>query len=217
MFGIKKKSDLNELPDLPMDKSAPSINDYRRPQITFPVDTEEDEIHGLPSFPDSPMKRGFSQSMIKNAVETPDMREDLPELPGEDNEEEMMSKKSPKLIELEEWKPSLPPAQAQAPSRPMSTPKMSKQVPRPQLPPPSRQQSMEENRPVFIKLDKFKEARQSLATISEKVDHLDELLKMIKEVKSKENAEIDHWEQEIEKIKSRIGSVNSEIFENATR
>lgn len=210
MFGKKKKSDPGELPDLSMDRaSIPSMDDYRRPQMTFPVNTEENEIHGLPSFPDSPMKRGFSQSMIKNAVETPDSREDLPALPEDD--EETMPKKTPKLVELEEWKPSIPePTQ--------SPPPVFRQIPKPKpLPIQTMKTEMELNRPVFVKLDKFKEARQSLATIGEKVDHLDELLKMIKDVKAKENAEIEQWEQEIEKIKSRIAFVNSEIFENANR
>ena len=151
--------------------------------------------------------------LIKSAVETPDMKEDLPEFP--DSEEEVqMPKKNPKLIELEEWKPSIPPAQTSQTqmSMPRATPKM--QRPMPAL---VQQKRSEENRPVFIKLDKFKDARESLASITEKVDHLEELLKMIRDVKTRETAEIEHWEQEIEKIKSQVTSVNSELFENATR
>ncbi len=220
MFGKKKKSDSGELPDLSVDRaSVPTMDDYRRPQMTFPVDAENDDIHGLPSFPDSPMRRGFSQSMIKSAVETPDSREDLPALPDDDESESTMPKKGPRLVELEEWKPSLPQAMSMSePAR--SPPQMPRQMPRQssrQMPSQAMKPEIEVNRPVFIKLDKFKDARESLAAITEKVTHLDELLKMIKEVKAKENAEIEHWEEEIEKIKSRIGSVNSELFENATR
>ena len=206
MFGVKKKSNAMEFPDLSSGMgSMPSINEYKRPQLNFSdgaEDMQKEEIHGLPSFPDSPMRRGFSQSMIKNAVENEEIKESsqLPEL--KEDSADNLPKKTPRLIELEEWTPSF---------------HSQKSLPSPPMPRDSREQNMPKmhDRPVFVRLDKFKEARQSLESISEKVNQLDELLKMIKDIKAKENAEIDQWEQEIEKIKSRISFINTEIFENA--
>ena len=43
---------------------------------------------------------------------------------------------------------------------------------------------------------------------------MDNLLKIIKEIKEKENKEITEWEKEIEKVKVRINSINQDIFEN---
>jgi hypothetical protein len=42
---------------------------------------ETTEKHALPSFPDSPMKRGFSQSAIKESVKSEQESEELEDLP----------------------------------------------------------------------------------------------------------------------------------------
>jgi len=204
MFGFKKKDKMSELPDLM--PSAPSMRDYQRVQLPpiEPLSEEKEEIHSLPSFPDSPMSKGFSQSAIKSAVGEPErensdeMKEwsanpkDLPPMP-----------RSPRAIEMDEWSPQT-----------MSMPREEMRLP----PPPmhlSNSSSTDSKRPLFVKLDKFREARDSLAKISEKLDQMDELLKMIKEVKAKEDEEITSWEHDMENIKARISLVNKEIFENA--
>jgi len=198
MFGIKKKNMSGELPELPA-SSAPSMRDYERTMLP-PIESQDSEVHGLPSFPDSLMNKGFSQSMIKSAVEDED--KNLPELP-EWNEQPIQSKPV-RTMELNEWPSNSAPPLRQNRS-PMREPiRMS--LPTPQA---------GEKRPIFIKLDKFKEARDSLITISEKLDQMDELLRMIKEVKAKEDAEITDWEKDIESIKARILFINREIFENA--
>jgi|SRR3989344_4193141 len=196
MFGIKKKNTGGELPDLPS-SGTPSMRDYQRTMLP-PIDSQQDqEVNGLPSFPDSLMNKGFSQSMIKSAVEDED--KDLPELP-EWNQESIQAKPI-KTMELDEWSPktSVKNRRSMTESLKMATPN----------------NQMNEKRPIFIKLDKFNEARDSLIKISEKLDQMDELLRMIKDLKSKEDEEITNWEKDIESIKSRILFINKEIFENA--
>jgi hypothetical protein len=203
MFGMKKKGNDKELPDLqPTTQPQIGMRDFNRPILPAidASDTDSEEIHGLPSFPDSPMKQGFSQSIIKNAINT------------EETEMDSMKEWSPdavidtpnsdsKMIEMDEWKPS-----------PM--PKMPKEIipPAPKMP---QRLSPNTNRPVFIRMDKFKESRETLTKIAEKLDQMDELLKMLKEVKTKEEQELATWEKDIENIKARINFVNREIFENA--
>ena len=202
MLGFKKKEEMKGLPDL--NSGLPSIRDYQRPQLPafIPIENEKEEIHGLPSFPDSPMGRGFSQSMIKNAVEDED--KNLPELPewNSQKQEEQFPRDS-RTMEMQEW-----------------SPKQSAMFPEEKIQriPPMQQEfqsTKESKRPIFIKLEKFKESKESLIKISEKLDQMDELLKMIKDIKSKEDAEITEWEKDIENIKARISFINKEIFENA--
>lgn len=66
MFWDKKKKD-NLLPDLPP-SSRPTLPTQRRLPDLPSYDIEKTETHQLPSFPDSPMKKGFSQAAIKDAV-----------------------------------------------------------------------------------------------------------------------------------------------------
>ncbi|MEK6909004.1 MAG: hypothetical protein AABX23_03055 [Nanoarchaeota archaeon] len=197
MFG-KKKENGGELPDLPM-SGAPSMRDYQRTMLP-PIESQQDsEVHGLPSFPDSLMNKGFSQSMIKSAVEDED--KNLPELPEWD--QESIQAKPVRTMELDEWTPRASPQRQQNKQMMSESLKMSSN------------QQINDKRPIFVKLDKFKEARESLVKISEKLDQMDELLKMIKDLKSKEDEEINSWEKDIESIKARILFINKEIFENA--
>jgi hypothetical protein len=189
MFGSKKKQKLKGLPDLPPSMTElPNIKDYN-PEFSH---EEHEPPHGLPSFPDSPMQKGFSQSAIKDAVDSPDPKDlsvNLPELPS------FQEGENPNTTELEEWTPQLPsPPTAQL-----------------KLPPPSHNL----NKPIFVKLDKFKDAKESLENIKSKLIEMEELLKIVKDLKAKENQELTQWETEVEKIKARINSINSDIFENA--
>lgn len=199
MFG-KKKTPENELPEMPM-SGAPSMRDYQRTMLP-PIESEsEDSIHGLPSFPDSLMNKGFSQSMIKSAVEDEDKA--LPELPEWNQAEEQ---KPSRAMELNEWSPK---------SMPKPLPRMSEDLRSAPMQMSMPMSQADNKRPLFIKLEKFKEARDSLIKISEKLGQMDELLKMIKDLKNKEDEEITNWEKDIESIKARISFINKEIFENA--
>lgn len=195
MFGAKKSTG-GELPDLPMSGALPSMRDYQRTMLP-PIEPQNDEVNGLPSFPDSLMNKGFSQSMIKSAVEDED--KELPELP-EWNEEPIQTKPV-RTMEVDAWNPR-------------SMPKQNKGSMTDSLRASTNSQ-MNEKRPIFVKLEKFKEARDSLIKISEKLEQMDELLLMIKDLKAKEDEEINSWEKDIENIKSRILFINKEIFENA--
>ncbi len=181
MWG-KKEDKMNKgLPDLPS-SSAPSMRSYGKLNEAGD-DFAEDEIHGLPSFPDSPMSRGFSQSAIKDAVET----EDVKGIPSFDSDNRFIPPPSRKTIEIDDWMPA-PPVSSGAPML---------------------------NKPIFVRLDKFTEARQSLEKVREKLGEIDDLLKTIREVKLKEEREITQWEKEIESVKARISTVNSEVFDKS--
>jgi len=210
MFWNKKKNgDKGRLPDLPAEpKAAPSMADYKPSpnlQGLDKLEHEEAEIHALPSFPDSPIKRGFAQSAIKDAIaptkETfPNIEPTKETFPNIEPTKESYSElpkipsiKNPKTIEMEEWNPKQP-----APSLPTLEKPVRRSI---------------ETKPIFVKLEKFQSARDSLETVKEKLDEVDELLRTIREVKIKEDQELSSWEKEIEAIKARISSVASEIFE----
>jgi hypothetical protein len=203
MFWNKKKKENKGLPDLPATPRAiPSMTDFHK----MPLDTEEseEETHGLPTFPDSPMKKGFSQSAIKDAVETDEIKNDspipvtlpsLPNLPEESTTESpanylpKIPQRKSKLIELEEWKPS-------------QTPESSPSSP-----------TIAENKPVYVRLDKFQDARESLEIVKVKLREIDQLLRTLRDVKTKEDQELSSWEKEVESIKARINSISTDIFE----
>ncbi len=76
-----KKEEKRGLPELP----PMNISELPEEEVTEPAP--------LPSFPDSPMKKGFSQTAIKESVEMEESSEELPELPSKF--------KLPKIREIE--------------------------------------------------------------------------------------------------------------------
>jgi hypothetical protein len=66
--------------------------------------------------------------------------------------------------------------------------------------------------PVFIRLDKFQITIEAFEEIKSKIIEIEDLLKKTREVKSKEEEELAEWEREIQVIKSRIDSIDRDIF-----
>jgi len=184
MFWEKKKKEVT-LPDLPFSLSSKTPASFATPQKLDAFD--EESVHELPSFPDSPMQQGFSQTAIKEAVANEDT-EDEHELPELRKEEKNTRKGAYNIVEMEEWKPK----------------------PLPSLASPS---SMRENKPIFVRIDKFQLARNSLETAKLKLSEIEDLLKQIRDVKAKEDIELSSWESELENIKTRIQNVISDIFD----
>ncbi|MBX4196367.1 hypothetical protein KW805_02150 [Candidatus Pacearchaeota archaeon] len=192
-----KKDERKSLPDLPplkiMQQSGVEIR---------PIPSEDDEPvekHNLPSFPDSPMRQGFSQAAIKDAVDA-------------EAEEDSSDQRQFKTVEMEEWSANPPstfePKQEAREEREEREEQMEEPEPLPTF-----QKPTQRNQDVFIKIEKFHSARRSLEDTKEKLKAIDDLLKKIREIKMREEQELAGWEKELLGIKSRVQDVNQNIFE----
>lgn len=76
----------------------------------------------------------------------------------------------------------------------------------------SKLSGIKENKPIYIRLDKFKAGLESFEEIKNKIRDIEELLLNIREIKQKEEIELNEWEREIQIIKSRIESIDSNVF-----
>ena len=79
-------------------------------------------------------------------------------------------------------------------------------------PAPKPKTYVKEGKPVYIRLDKFKTTAETFAEIKDKIIDIERLLKKTKEIKDKEEREIEEWEREIQIMKSRIESVDRDVF-----
>lgn len=229
MLFFKKKEDGLSLPDLPPSqiqnlkpiqrevplspetlKSKPSLSE---------IDSEDEEEneegilekHALPSFPDAPNVKGFSQAAIKDAVGSgkeeglipklqlprttqgfiPKTRTTLQKAP-----EPLIPNKNFKAVEMEEWSPEeIETKNEQA--TPVTMPK------------PAAGKSSN----IYVRLDKFHTAKRSLEEIKSKVEEVEALLSKIREIKMREEQELSGWEKDIFNIKSRLQDVTDNIFE----
>ncbi len=196
------KEDEGGLPDLPPLKTTlpriPKPYDNENSEPVSMKDNLESERHALPSFPDSPIKKGFSQMAIKEAISTKE--DELPPLPELPEEKEELKEYNPS-ISIMNQKSKLP--NSPPPQTTRHIPLSSSQFPRPK------------NEDIYVKIDRFHSAKKTLKASKEKIDEIETLLRRIKETKIKEEQELESWEREIAEVKEKISNVISNIFEKA--
>ena len=67
--------------------------------------------------------------------------------------------------------------------------------------------------PIYIRLDKFESTFGSFKEVKEKIKQVEEYLLKLKDLKEKEGEELEEWEKELQLIKTRIESIDREIFD----
>jgi len=197
----KKKEAKEELPSLP--PLTPKLEDFRFPVPSSAFEeqpsAETPEKNSLPSFPDSAIQKGFSQTAIKEAV-------------GEEEAETIPKiEETPKTktLELEEWHPRELPK--------LNFPEQEKEEKMPsQMQMPVSMPfklSVEKKHDVFIKIDKFYSAKRALESVKTRLKDIEETLRKIRETKMREEQELSSWEKELSSIKARVQDVSENIFE----
>jgi|SRR3989338_8099889 len=185
-----KKSKEEGLPDLPSLPPIPNenmdFNNEKQPQRQI-----------LPSFPDSPMKRGFSQAAIKDAI--------APEMPDTVN-----IALQPRTIEMDSDE-QLPITNKENEEELSSIPLFP--APKRAMPLPAFQPQTQKNADIFIRIEKYHDAKKALKEIQVAMLDIDNVLKKIRETKLREEQELLGWEKEIEKTKARVKEVVENIFE----
>tara|TARA_Y100000310_G_scaffold336450_1_gene421023 strand:+ start:360 stop:1013 length:654 start_codon:yes stop_codon:yes gene_type:complete len=67
--------------------------------------------------------------------------------------------------------------------------------------------------PIFVRIDKFQEAQKDFKYIKIKIKEIESVLKKVKTIKEKEEAEISSWSQDLEKLKARLAEIDANIFD----
>lgn len=182
----EEKKDLSKIPELPPLPELPPMTEI--PSLrSLAVSKQESEINNLPSFPRSPSAERFSQAAIKQAVSDS----------GEEAQEGMLDEES--SIQAFPQKLQINPPKEGPRTFEMADFKPEKKTLKAE--------------PLFVRIDKFESALDNFNEIKKKISEIDRLLKDIKEVRSKEEAELAGWEREIETMKARLDSIDKEIFE----
>jgi hypothetical protein len=66
--------------------------------------------------------------------------------------------------------------------------------------------------PIFVKIDKFRDALSNLEFIKKKLQESSELLDKIKAIRSNEEEELEQWSHEINLIKDKIDMIDKKLF-----
>lgn len=71
----------------------------------------------------------------------------------------------------------------------------------------------EDNMPVFIKIENYKEVIELITNIKSKVNESKKYLERIESLKAEEDAKINEWEDVIKNIEDKIDFVNATLME----
>lgn len=70
-----------------------------------------------------------------------------------------------------------------------------------------------EVRPIYVKIDKYKEALKTLAEIKARLVETEKVLNNLQKIKAEEDRELEDWRSDIEQIKEKLLSIDKELFE----
>ena len=70
-----------------------------------------------------------------------------------------------------------------------------------------------EEKAIFVKVEKYKEAIDTLEVIKEKLKTAQAVLNELRELKRKEEAELEEWQGAINDIKEKLTLVDNNLFE----
>jgi len=66
--------------------------------------------------------------------------------------------------------------------------------------------------PIFVRLDKFETSLNALDEIKDRVVEIEKILTETKKLKEKEDKELEEWENDLQIIKSKLDSIDNNIF-----
>lgn len=70
-----------------------------------------------------------------------------------------------------------------------------------------------EQKPIYIKIDKYKSAMKTLAEIKARLLEAEKILSNLQKIKNEEDQEFENWRNDIEQIKDKLLSVDKNLFE----
>lgn len=177
------------------------------PAPVAPEFTVQENNFELPTLP-SNIGQKFNQEIVKSAVN--DSGLGLPPLPETEIVQELprefkFEKSAPQRKEM----PSLPSKDSEEQEM---IPSISSEKIKPIIKDGKAKTDLE---PIFVRIDKFQAAKKDLIEINKKVKSVETLLNKLEEIKDKEDSEIDQLAKDLEILKTRLASVDSNVFQKA--
>lgn len=183
----KKPETLPPLPHLEKEKTEQDIvkEVIKNPEISFPK--ESPSLEEIPSIK-KPLVKEIDSSEVISSL-SPSLPQ-IPSLPKETKKEIT----PPQIKQTFPIEKNIPETKTEdILSQTPSLPKITKQI-------------------LFVKIDDYKNAIQKLQEVKSKVMEIEKLLEDIKEIKVKEEIELEEWEKEIRDAKSKLEKIDKILF-----
>ena len=76
-----------------------------------------------------------------------------------------------------------------------------------------RRTSFEEGKPLFIKIEDYEDAINTIDKIKLKLQDADKLLAEISRIRKQEDSELENWNRDLENVKEKLLMVDKQLFE----
>ena len=95
------------------------------------------------------------------------------------------------------------------------TPKFDKEIEFDEMSPRRSPLTLEkrEEKPVFVKIDKYRESMKSLDSIKSKLEEADNLLKTLTKLRQDEERELEDWQNTLNEIRQKLLKMDKDLFE----
>lgn len=70
-----------------------------------------------------------------------------------------------------------------------------------------------ENTPIFVKIEKYKEIVKIVDLVNAKLSEIEHSIQELKEMKKKEDAQIERWEEQLETVNEKMSFINETLKE----
>ena len=166
---------------------------------------KKEEDHSLPELPELPTEQKdekLNQEMVKSAVKSvPPLGEKkvsggLPPLPKESHIQQDPSGGLPPTIPSEGLPPTIPSGGLLPTVPKIEAPSETKEI-----------------EPIFVRIDRFQSAQKSFEIVKSRLKEIESILKKIKDIRLKEDKEMNSWNEEIEDVKEKLSEIDSDIFD----
>lgn len=73
---------------------------------------------------------------------------------------------------------------------------------------------MQEEKPLFVKVEKYKEVMATLDELKERLQNAGEILTELNKIKNKEETEMQSWQADLTALKEKLVSIDKLLFES---
>jgi len=77
----------------------------------------------------------------------------------------------------------------------------------------SKRFSAGEEKPLFVKIDSYKQAMHTLDALKAKLEDAEEVLRAFEDIKSQEDMKLESWKRDLQNMKDKLFSIDKELFE----
>ena len=73
--------------------------------------------------------------------------------------------------------------------------------------------SADEEKPLFVQIDRYKEVMHSINAIKAKIEDIEGLIKNFENLKNEEDEKLESWKKDLYNIKEKLLSIDKDLFE----